>query len=220
MFSAPSKKVSPARRSRSVRRCKRGASSLSPGVSALGTEHESFEDASRGRGKVHMVVTSHHNTPHHTTSHHLTSRHITPHHALPCHVMSYRTNSYHIMSYNQMSYRCRCRIHWNKVAGPPSWKATSVSLSPSVPSLRHGGQPTCAAQLVPLLSPPLAKTRIMPGTCLLISCSLSFAARKNLFDPDGMPCMVLWKPKALDCRALDPPRILATAHARPTYPPC
>ena len=29
--------------------------------------------------------------------------------------------------------------------------------------------------------------------------------RRSLFGPDGMPCVVLWRPEALDCRVLIPP---------------
>ena len=29
--------------------------------------------------------------------------------------------------------------------------------------------------------------------------------QRSLFGPDGMPCVVLWRPEALDCRALIPP---------------
>ena len=29
--------------------------------------------------------------------------------------------------------------------------------------------------------------------------------RRSRFDPDGMSCVVLWRPEALDCRALIPP---------------
>ena len=35
-----------------------------------------------------------------------------------------------------------------------------------------------------------------------------FLTRRNLFGPDGMPCVVLWRPEALDCRVLIPPEAL------------
>ena len=29
--------------------------------------------------------------------------------------------------------------------------------------------------------------------------------RRNIFGSDGMPCVVLWRPEALDCRVFIPP---------------
>ena len=34
-----------------------------------------------------------------------------------------------------------------------------------------------------------------------------FVDSDESFGPDGMPCVVLWRPQALDCRVLIPPEI-------------
>ena len=36
-------------------------------------------------------------------------------------------------------------------------------------------------------------------------CTHMCLTRRSLFGPDGMPCVVLWRPEALDCRAPIPP---------------
>ena len=46
----------------------------------------------------------------------------------------------------------------------------------------------------------------LPQRCARRCAHHLFLTRKNMFGPDGTPCVVLWRPGALDCRVPIPPK--------------
>ena len=68
------------------------------------------------------------------------------------------------------------------------------------------GRTEAADQLVdPIAELLVAADHVLHSQRQLGHLLFSFLARRNLSGPDGMPCMVLWRLEALDCRVQIPP---------------